>query len=898
MQKKLLVFCLLTAFNAFLSGAQALPSHEIRAVQRHFLYAAVPTLALLPPEREALRTEDELRDKKGEVYRIGVPVYVQLSTQNAGKWTVLPNGDRVWQLHVKDAGAEALSFLFSTFRLLDDATLNVYNLDGKQLHNTLTAADVLEHGQQNMSLCFGDEMFLELKEPVNTRPAELVIERIMYGYRSTGNPQVQAQKFNDSDPCQVNANCTEGTSWQDEKRGVARLLVVIPQGQAYCSGSLVNNLAQDCRPLLLTALHCGVDASTSDFQQWRFYFRYESPNCANPATEGTLANHFLTGCVKLASSNDGGGDSGSDFLLVHIGTIANTSSTVETLKSGNFNAYWNGWDANNTAAPSGVSIHHPSGDIKKISTYTTALATSAWNTNNLPSHWQVYWSATTNGHGVTEGGSSGSPIFTTNGGNSRIVGTLTGGGSYCSETNAPDYYGKVSYHWTSNGAADNERLKTYLDPNATGVLILDGSADPCANAVAPVADFSGTPVSLNIGNSVQFTDLTSGTPTSWNWTITPGTAGVNWTYINATSATSQNPLVRFDVAGAYTISLTAANASGNDTEIKNSYISVMAATAPCTAASTGACDEFIYAVELNTITNITDCTNYSDFTNLSTTLVQGQSYTLTVVPQIGNTPGGAYTDDEIAGWIDWNNDQDFDDAGERVGYLLVGSGPGNNEFTFTVPQTSATGFVHMRCRISFLTGDGPIAPCGESIYGEVEDYLVNITTPSSEGVLSINCIGSQQVYEPSMPDMGYGTVATTTCPGGSVYLSQSPAPGTPLQAGNNTVVMTATDNCGNSQNCYILVHYTPETTGLTAPTLSEVAIFPNPVIDRVKIDLSGMPAEPVTIGLYDVTGKLLTSIRQQTATVIEVDLQSFAAGTYQLQLHTAEAHIYYRLIKM
>ena len=73
-------------------------------------------------------------------------------------------------------------------------------------------------------------------------------------------------------------------------------------------------------------------------------------------------------------------------------------------------------------------MHHPSGDIKKISTYSSNLNTSGWNGNGVQSHWRVYWTSNSNGHGVTEGGSSGSPIFRANG---RIMGTLTGGGSYC-----------------------------------------------------------------------------------------------------------------------------------------------------------------------------------------------------------------------------------------------------------------------------------------------------------------------------------------------------------------------------------------------------------------------------------------------------------------------------------
>jgi hypothetical protein len=428
---------------------------------------------------DAVRKEDEERNKNGQLYRIGVYGYTHTTTLNSGIWTTTANGDRVWQLHVKYAGAEALSFLFETFKIYGQTTVRVFNNAGKQLHKTVTADDVLDHFQQNIALCFGDEMTLEITEPVGTKASEILLDRIVYNYRSTGNPVVA--KINESDNCEINVNCSPvGDNWKDEKNGVARVYVVDPTGAGWCSGSLVNNTSHDCKPLFLTALHCGVDATTSNFNQWKFYFRYEAVSCTNPTIAGTLDDYFVTGCVKLASSNDGGGDTGSDFLLVQLGTAANESATINKLKLSTFGAYWNGWDANAAATTGGVGIHHPSGDIKKISTFNGNTNSTGWNGNGLQSHWRISWSSNTNGHGVTEGGSSGSPLF--NNSNGRIIGTLTGGGSYCTALTSPDYYGKMSFHWASNGTPANEQLKTYLDPLNTGVLAYNGSFNPCSGA--------------------------------------------------------------------------------------------------------------------------------------------------------------------------------------------------------------------------------------------------------------------------------------------------------------------------------------------------------------------------------------------------------------------------------
>ena len=234
----------------------------------------------------------------------------------------------------------------------------------------------------------------------------------------------------------------------------------------------------DCKPLFLTALHCGENATTANMNQWKFYFRYESTNCTSPNTAGTLDDYFINGCVRLADAADGGGSSGSDFLLVQMGTLANQATTITTMKSSNFSCYWNGWDANNTATTGGAGIHHPAGDIKKISTFNGTTISTTWGGSVSNTHWRITWSANSNGHGVTEGGSSGSPLFNNSSG--RIIGTLTGGGSYCTALTSPDVYGKMSYHWMSNGTPNNERLKTYLDPGNTGLLVLNGSANPCS----------------------------------------------------------------------------------------------------------------------------------------------------------------------------------------------------------------------------------------------------------------------------------------------------------------------------------------------------------------------------------------------------------------------------------
>jgi lysyl endopeptidase len=697
----------------------------------------LPLLSLPKINREQLAQEDIVRDNQGILYRIGVAQFTNITVNNSGLWETNTDGSRTWKLRIKSEGAEALSFLFQTFKIYGESTFDVLDLNGRKVHNTLTKDDVQDAFTQNAALCRGDELILVLNEPTNTQPSEIHIDRVMHNYRSTGYGN--QEKINESEACEVNVNCSPvGDSWQDEKRGVARIYVVESASAGWCTGSLINNTAQDCKPYFLTALHCGVTTSATNMTQWKFYFRYESPNCTNPSTAGTLDDYFVTGCLRIADSGDGGGDSGSDFLLVQLGSANNTSTIVTQLKSTNFNAYWNGWNANNTATTGGTGIHHPAGDIKKISTATGTTVSSGWNGNGLQSHWRTTWTANANGHGVTEGGSSGSPYF--NNSQGYIVGTLTGGGSFCNATNQPDYYGKMSYHWTSNGTATNRQLKPWLDPTNSGALTLAGSNDPCTptTPVPPVANFVANQTNVPPGTTVSFTDQSTGIPTSWSWTLSPATG---WAYANGTASTSQNPQITFNTVGQYTVTLTATNAQGSDAETKTNYIIVAQATGPCTPSVTATCDEYIQNVTLNTINNTTACTSggYVSYTSTSTSLAKGTQYTATITPAVGANIGQAYTNDEIAIWIDYNNDFTFS-VTERVGYVLVGAG-WSNQFTFTVPSTATTGAVRMRVRISYSVvadGGAPIDPCAVATYGETEDYTVNITQGGNVGLSELN----------------------------------------------------------------------------------------------------------------------------------------------------------------
>ncbi|MBN2682725.1 MAG: PKD domain-containing protein [Bacteroidales bacterium] len=516
----------------------------------------VDNLVLSTPDIEYIRAEDEINANNGVLHRVGVSIPVDLNLNNAGNWTELRGGGRVWRLRIEVKSAEALGVYYNNFHLPVGTKLFLYNEDRTQVIGAFTSKNNTESGLFATELIKGDVVYLEYVEPIICMgEAKIEISEIAYIYRDVDYLYPERGFGDSDDACQVNINCTpEGTNWQDEKRGVARIMIKDGANYGWCSGSLINNVRQDCTPYFLTADHCGGSVSASDLNQWVFYFNFEAAGCPNPSTSPSY-NSVVGGTFRANGGDEGA--TGSDFFLIELNSTLPDS----------WNPYYNGWNRANTSSSSGVGIHHPAGDIKKISTYTSNTASAQWNGNGVLSHWRLTWASTTNGHGCSEGGSSGSPLFDANG---RIVGTLTGGSSTCDNPTWPDYYGKMSYHWDQNGVGSTNRLQPWLDPDNTGAMVLDGTNQPCGNN-PPTADFVSDVNTVLTTGTVQFTDLSS-SATSYSWVFSGGTPP---------TSTAANPSVVYNTAGTYDVALTVTNAYGNDTETKLGYITVMDELTSC-----------------------------------------------------------------------------------------------------------------------------------------------------------------------------------------------------------------------------------------------------------------------------------------------------------------------------
>ncbi len=475
---------------------------------------------------------------------ITVPAMADLVTH--GKWVVdVKQRAKVWQLELLPTGIEEFSLYFSQFDPGEMGQFFILSADGELIAGAFTRQSHTHGGPFAIGPLPAKPVILQFQTALDADDYAIVLNEV--GLLKSVSSQ---QGFGTSGNCEVNVNCSEGARWQKQKRGVAR--IVVKQGSAlyYCSGSLLNNVREDRTPYFLTANHCGAQSSANDYAQWLFAFNYESEGCARPATEP--AKNTMSGATRVAGTSGSVNDN-SDFKLLRL---------LQDMPE-SYQPYYNGWSRSSAAASSGVGIHHPDGDIKKISTFNTTVASSEYSMGGtFPNgkYWRLGWAATENGFGVTEGGSSGSPLFNDNG---LIVGTLTGGTTSCDETDGVDFYGKFSYSWASNGSTPETQLAPWLDPDQSGVEAIGGlDSDP----YFVLSAFEARRTDLSINQFVEFDNQSSGRINTYQWVFEGGKPAMS---------NEQKPgPVLYENYGNYDVTLVVANDQRTDTLNKKDYISV------------------------------------------------------------------------------------------------------------------------------------------------------------------------------------------------------------------------------------------------------------------------------------------------------------------------------------
>ena len=502
-------------------------------------------IVLAPPDIESIIAREQTSEEGPVPLRIGEAIDVDIDLARDGTSESI-TGEKLIRLGIHSEKALGLILYYSDFRIPEGGELFIYSPDASSLIGAFTARNNPSGGVFATEMIRGDEVVIEYNAPAGlAKDPVIVIDQVHYVYRL-----YPGELDGQSGPCEVNVNCPEGANWQNQKRSVAKILLKDGGSSYYCTGTLVNNTRQDSTPYFLTARHCGPNATSSDFAQWIFYFNYEAATCDDPDTDPP--SRTITGSTLISQAPDGTSN-GSDFRLLQL------SSQLPY----DYNPWFSGWDRSGTGAVSGAGIHHPQGDIKKISTFNAPLVSTVFGSGSVNpdgNYWKVNWVATENGHGVTEGGSSGSALFNQAG---NLVGTLTGGAASCSEPLAPDYYGKFSVHWEDNGSTAETWLSPWLDPANTGAVALEGFGYGSILA----ANFSADTTVVSIGSRITFSDRSIGEPESWRWTFFGG---------NPYSFSGSGPVdVTYDSYGNYSVQLSVNDGISADSLLRRAYIRVI-----------------------------------------------------------------------------------------------------------------------------------------------------------------------------------------------------------------------------------------------------------------------------------------------------------------------------------
>ncbi|WP_296849216.1 serine protease [uncultured Methanobrevibacter sp.] len=442
-------------------------------------YVRMPSFDL-----EKLKKEDNELEGLDYPYRFGKGFDVSF-TLDDGIWIDCNNG-RLWSMSFVSDGALSLNFVFEDFCLTDKSCLYIVNQDSTILYGPVKKDAIPDNGFFLTDIISGENATIILYEPSEQKgKCSLRIKKVVHGYRGAFSQKQQMQK-GDSEGCNNDVVCFP----EYEKESNAVALVLLESGEEWCSGSLLMSTDLSFKPYFLSAFHCidsnrNGELSTTEkeaAQKWLFIFQHKKTSCyGNSYSNGVSYNgdYFRSASYQ------------TDFALVEIkqNVYSNTSLT------------WLGWDKSSQNPTSGVGIHHPQGDLMKISFDYDSFSSFSNNggTNNF---WLLFFD-----DGVVEHVSSGSPVLNEN---KHVVGQLYGnsyysqGIPYCNQPRAE--YGKFNLSWFG-GSHDYDRLSNWLDPIGTGQTTIDSSH--------PISIFG--PVAPCNSDVYSVTNLPSGYAVNWSW---------------------------------------------------------------------------------------------------------------------------------------------------------------------------------------------------------------------------------------------------------------------------------------------------------------------------------------------------------------------------------------------
>ena len=393
---------------------------DLRWKDQNFPAASANAVVFPPMDQsrvDAIRRENGASSQK--VLRIGIERTVAteaLPRRTPMAWRVMPDGSQTARIEVTSPSAMALRSGLDIAALPAGAELRFVGSDVSQSAVAVVSADEIARLRHVDPMYWtpvtqGQRQTIEIFLPAgaDSRWARVSLQAVSHLFVSPHGSLASA-KIGESDTCEIDAKCITNPSnaYLDAKNAVARMVFQTSGGSSLCTGTLLNDTEASTQvPHFFTAAHCFTSQSVANTLT-TFWFE-EATSCRSGVLDPSVRQVSGGATVQFASV-------ASDVLFLRLNNAPPAG------------AQFLGWNsATLTANADILALHHPAGDVKKVSLGKV----KGFGPSSLASGNFVQAGYT---NGTTEGGSSGCGLLTLSTGGYQLRGGLLGGSAGCANS--------------------------------------------------------------------------------------------------------------------------------------------------------------------------------------------------------------------------------------------------------------------------------------------------------------------------------------------------------------------------------------------------------------------------------------------------------------------------------